>query len=305
MFKIFSPILLITAAGLVWGGAKGTLAAMAILVLLAMWGLRRWLYVTVPELETAVVYRINGGTFARFLGPGRHWLIPFVERLGESIPTSPGMVNGQCVNGETSGGIPLTIDWSLSYKLKPFQIPVDLRPKLARSLPRKAGTIARNHVNNCLRHIISQYSVAEVSRPGMLKRLEREMRQQASARLAKLGYEISRVMLGEMTMPPQVRTALVEVYEQQVRIQQEAQSLARLHQVVSQFSETEMARLMELERIYKLGQSEVTILYQAGVFPTPAPAMSTSEPNGSGRGYARQPNASFNFGVNPPNLRPD
>ena len=245
-----------------------TLSLLAIIF--AFWAVRRWWYVRVPELETAVIFHAGGQSFARFLAPGRHWIMPFTEKLGQSISTAAGSASGQCVQAETTGGIPLTIDWTLSYKLNPFRIPVENRPKLARTLPHKAGTIARNHVNNCIRHVIGDYPVEAISEPGMIKRLEREVRQLAAARLADLGFEISRVMLGPVEMPPQVRTALAEAYEQKLNIEHEAQSLARLHKVISQFSEADVQRLLELERIYKLGENGVTLFYTpAMAAPTP------------------------------------
>ena len=272
MFKTFLPIIMIFAVvGLIWGGAVTVVTAVTTLALFVVWAFRRWLYVNVPELETAVVYRTGSETFAQFLAPGRHWIMPFAEKLGESISIASASVNGQCAQAETTGGIPLTIDWTLSYKLNPFRIPAENRPKLARSLPRKAGTIARNHVNNCVRHVIGDYPVEALSQPGMIKRLEREVRQLAGARLADLGFEISRVMLGTIEMPPSVRAALTEAYGKQVRTEHEAQSLARLHQVVSQFSETDMERLLELERIYKLGENGVAMFYTPTKFTPPTP----------------------------------
>jgi hypothetical protein len=47
--------------------------------------------------------------------------------------------------------------------------------------------------------------------------------------------------------------------------------LARLQQVVSQFSEADMQRLMELERIHTLGQNGVTLVYPTAV-PQSEPA---------------------------------
>ncbi len=274
MFKTFLPVIIVFAAvGLIWGDAVGVVTAVFTLAIFAVWAVRRWVYVNVPELETAVVYRTDSETFAHFLAPGRHWIMPFAEKLGESISIASASVNGQCAQAETTGGIPLTIDWTLAYKLNPFRIPMENRPKLARSLPRKAATIARNHVNNCIRHVIGDYPVAALSQPGTIKRLEREVRQLAAARLADLGFEISRVMLGTIEMPPPVRAALTEAYGQQVRTEHEAQSLARLHQVVSQFSEADMQRLLELERIYKLGENGVAMFYTPSQFVPPTPAV--------------------------------
>jgi len=271
MFKTILPTMMIAVAGGLWGATGAVGAAVLALLLAAVWAARRWLYVTVPELETAVIYRTDSETFARFLAPGRHWIVPFMERVGTPISTASATVKGQCVNAETMGGIPLTLEWSLSYKLNPFRIPANNRPKLARTLPHKAGTAARNHVNNCIRHVIGDYPVAMLSEPGMVKRLEREVRQLAATRLADMGFEVSRVMLGAVEMPMQVRAALAESYEQKVRTEHEAQSLARLHQVVSQFSETDMQRLLELERIYKLGENGVTMIYPPVYPPTPSP----------------------------------
>lgn len=288
MFKTFLPIVIVLATvGLIWGDLVGQLTAGTTIAFLAVWAVRRWWYVNVPELETAVVFRTDSQTFARFLPPGRHWIMPFAEKLGDSISIASAAVSGQCADAETTGGIPLTIDWSLSYKLNPFRIPAGNRPKLARSLPRKAGTIARNHVNNCIRHAIGDYPVEALSEPGMIKRLEREVRQLTAGRLADLGFEISRVMLGPVAMPSQVRAALAEAYEQRVRTEHEAQSLARLHQVISQFSEVDVQRLLELERIYKLGENGVTLFYHPvqHVPPTPPPARNgrrRSQPTYSG-----------------------
>lgn len=274
MFKTFLPLMIIISTlGLVWGGAVGVATAVSLTALFTLWAVGRWFYVRVPELETAVLFRSDSQAFSRFLAPGRHWVMPFVERLGEGISTASATVNGQCVNAETTGGIPLTLDWSVAYKLNPFRIPSSSRPKLARSLPRKANTIARNHINNCIRHVVGDYPVEALSQPGMIKRLEREVRQLTAARLADLGFEISRVMLGAIEMPRPVRAALSEAYEQQLRTEHEAHSLARLHQVISQFSEADVQRLLELERIYKLGKNGVTMMYNPAQFVPPTPTM--------------------------------
>ncbi len=287
---ILSGGFLATAVAL--GGVPALILAISLLIgLWLIWGARRWAYVTVSEVETAVLFHAGSHNFSRFLGPGRHWALPFAERVSHTIPTAPGTVKGACVQAETSGGIPLTIEWSLSYKLNPFQIAAKSRPKLARSLPQKAATIATKHINHVLRHVLSEYSVADLSRPGAVKRLEREVRQQAMARLSSLGFEVSRLMLGAIEMPSSVRAALSAAYERQVRTEVEAASLARLHQVVSQFSETDMQRLMELERIYKLGQNGVTLLYPTAVSPPTQPA----NPN-NGRRFTdgrRRPSALF------------
>lgn len=223
----------------------------------------KWVIVHIYEMEVGVVYHRGNQAFARFLRPGRHWLIPFVERVGAVISTAPETVNGRCSGVQTSGGIIVDVDWSLSFHLDPFQIPAANRPKLARSLPRQAGSIATKHVNNCLRHVMGEYTIDQLCQPGAQKRLERQVRQLAAGRLAELGFKLSRVMVGAIEMPPQVKAALEAAYQRALQAENDARILARLQTVVNHFSDADMQRLMELERIHVLGQNGVTLLYAA------------------------------------------
>jgi hypothetical protein len=89
-----------------------------------------------------------------------------------------------------------------------------------------------------------------------------------ATRLAEAGFSFSRVMVGTIDMPRHVKAALEAAQERAVQIENEARSLARLHEVVSQFSEADMQRLMELERIHTLGQNGVTLMYPTAVHQT-------------------------------------
>lgn len=266
MFKLALPavfLALLTAAFL--AQASITVMAAALFPILMLWVLGRRAIVRIPEMEVGVAYNTADRAFTRFLAPGRHWLIPFIEQANFTISTAPETVNGRCLGVQTSGGIALDVEWSLSYNLNPFRIPAANRPKLARSLPRKASSIAAKHVNNCLRHVIGEYTVDQLCQPGMQKRLERQVRQLVAERLADLGFELTRVMIGAVAMPPQVKAALEAAHQHTLQAEHEAKALARLQMVVSQFSDADMERLMELERIHVLGQNGVTLLYAAAV----------------------------------------
>ncbi len=243
------------------GGNVMLLAAIAGVLFLV--GLTVWqnTAVFVPEMHTGVVYKHGGQEYARFLTPGDHFIKPFSEKLGALIPVDPGSVNGRCDSIQTIGGLPLSIDWTISYNLNPFRIAPDSRPKLARNLPSKSGKIVQKHANNILRHIISEYSIEALTQPGMQRKLERQVRQQVAERLAAAGFEISRVMIGAIDMPPQVTDALADALKRQLQAENEARALSRLQSVVSQFSENDMQRLIELERIHMLGQNGVTLMY--------------------------------------------
>jgi len=243
------------------GGTVMGLTAVTSLLLLISWMVWQQPAVFVPEMHTGVVYRHGGREYARFLTPGDHFIKPFVEKIGDLIPVDPGSVNGRCDNIQTIGGLPLSIEWTISYNLNPFRIAPENRPKLARNLPNKSGKIVQKHANNILRHIISEYSIEALTQPGIQRKLERQVRQQVAERLSGAGFEISRVMVGAIEMPPQVTNALADALKRQLQADNEARALSRLQSVVSQFSENDMQRLIELERIHMLGQNGVTLMY--------------------------------------------
>ena len=221
---------------------------------------RHWAYVRVPELEVGVVTRAGSQKFMRFLPPGGHWLLPFTEQAQSRIDLSPPTVKGKTAGLQTIGGLSLTIAWELAFSLDPLRVPARNQPKIARLLARKTAVTARNHLANSLHHIIGNYTIEQLTQPGVHQKLEEEVVRQAVRRLAPLGYDVSRVMIGAVDMPPHVKAALAAAHEQEMQTEVEARSLARLQKVISQFSDADMQRLIELERIHK-GQSGVLLPY--------------------------------------------
>lgn len=272
MVKIISVGLgLALTAGLVWGEAA--LMATAVLGLLAVvaWAYGRTAYICVPELSVGIVYNTRTRSFSRFLAAGHYWLLPFVEELTTTIDLTADSAHATAHEVITSSGIPVTITWSLSYNLNPFRIPAHKQAKLARSLPRKSAAMVAKHTDNALRHLVGSLTVDELWQPGAQRRLERELRQAVGERLADAGFEVVRVMIGAVEMPAPVQAALQSAQKRRLQTENEAQSLARLQQVVNQFSDSDMARLLELERIQALGQHGVALVYPAMASPSPAP----------------------------------
>jgi regulator of protease activity HflC (stomatin/prohibitin superfamily) len=265
MFKLFiSLTAIVMGAALVWGGIGLWITAVSLLSLLAFWAYNQYGFIQIPEMEVGVVFHKQRQAFAHFVPSGRHPFNPFTEQLSHTIPTGSGSANGRCLAIQTSGGISLDVEWSVNYDLDPFQIKPAAQPKLARNLPQKANSIVTKHLNNCLRHVIGEMTIDQLCEPGSTRRLERDVRQQLTARLAEAGFSFSRVMVGAIDMPRHVKAALEAVQERAVQTENEARSLARLQQVVSQFSEADMQRLMELERIHTLGQNGVTLVLPSG-----------------------------------------
>lgn len=264
MFKVMVFLTMgLFVAAFAWGGAILWATAVSTFIILAFWLYQRVGFLQIPEMEVGVIFNKRSQAFVRFVQAGRHPFNAFTEQLSHTIPTGSGSASGRATAVQTSGGIALDVEWSINFEMDPFQIKPSARPKLARNLPQKANSIVTKHLNNCLRHVIGEMTIDQVCEPGATRRLERAVRQQLTARLADAGFTFSRVMVGAIDMPKHVKAALEAVQERAVQTENEARALARLQQVVSQFSEADMQRLMELERIHTLGQNGVTMVYPA------------------------------------------
>lgn len=253
--------LLFMFAGWQWGVTAVLLLTLPLCLLAAWWVLAVWGHVQIPELEVGIVYNTRKKQFARFLPSGRHRLAPFVEQVQATIPLTSGSASDRTSGVQTSGGIALNVTWTVSYTLNPFRIAADKQAKLARSLPTKAASVVTKHMGNCLQHVLGDYTVEQLVRSGSHKRLERELRQCLAERLADSGFEVSRVMIGAIDLPAPVRKALEAAEERRLQTENEVQALSRLQQVISRFSDAEVQRLLELERIHALGQHGVALYY--------------------------------------------
>lgn len=272
----FATSLLFVWVGWQWGLTAVLLLTLPLCLLAAYWTVAVWGHVQIPELEAGVVYNPYKKQFVRFLPSGRHRLTPFAEQVQATIPLTTGSASDRTGGVQTSGGIALDVTWTVSYSLNPFRIAADKQAKLARSLPTKAATVLTNHMANCLQHVLGDYTVEQLVQPGSHKRLERELRQCLAERLADSGFEVVRVMIGAIEMPAPVRKALEAAEERRLQTENEVQALSRLQQVMSRFSDAEVQRLLELERIHVLGQHGVALYYpgmmedKTAVFPLPS-----------------------------------
>lgn len=269
MFKLFMGVTAgVVGGAVIFGGALLWGTAVSLISFLAFWAYSRFGFLQVPEMQVGVVFNKRQQAFSRFVPSGRHPFNPLTERFSHTIPTGSGSANGRCLAAQTNGGIALDVEWSVNFDIDPFKIKASARPKLARNLPKKANSIVSKHLNNCLRHVIGEMTIEQVCEPGATRRLERAVRQQLASRLSEAGFSFSRVMIGAIEMPQHVKAALEAAQERAVKAENEARALSRLQEVVSQFSETDMQRLMELERIHTLGQNGVTMMYPTAVHPT-------------------------------------
>lgn len=250
-------------AGTIWGWLGFALVVTLIVLGTIAYFAEKQGKITIPELHVGVVFEKKGEKFARFLEPGTHWINPVKEMVVDFIPTSGQTANAKIKGVQVIGGLPVEVEWTAVYTLEPLRLAQEIRPKMARALPKKSAGIAQQHINNCLHHIIGDCTIEQLCEPGIHRKLERLIRQEAITRLEGLGYNINRIMIDAIHMPKQVLAALETAHEREMQAQNEIRALERLQKVVSQFSEADMQRLLELERINKMGQHGVAM-----VFPT-------------------------------------
>ncbi len=258
----------------------GIVAALVFLLSLSMI-IARVALVRVPELSVAVVYNRESAAFSRLLPGGRHWLRPFVEQVQAVIPLGAETAMSAC-QAYTSGGVALTVRWQATFQIEPLSLSRDLQAKLALKLARKSRLMVQSHVNNCLQLVLSHYTIADLFAGGGRGRLERAVRQAAAEQLTPLGLAVQRVTIQEMELPAQVQSTLAAAHERAVQTESEALALAHLQKVISQFSDSDMQRLAELERLRVLGQHGVSLVYPlTAMMPAasaPAPALPITSP---------------------------
>ena len=250
-------------AGGMWGWIGGILVLGAAAVGTAAFYLQKMGKVTIPELSMGTVYERKSERFVRFLAPGTHWVNPATEILGERISTSAQSASAHTKGIQAIGGLPLEVEWALTYSLEPDKLTAEMSPKMARALPTKSAAMAKQHLNNCLHHVIGDYTIEQLCQPGIHRKLEREVRQLARTRLEPMGYNVIRVMVEAVHMPKHVMQALEEAHGREMQAENEARALERLQRVVSQFSKDDMERLMELERIHMMGKHGIPVMYPA------------------------------------------
>jgi hypothetical protein len=239
-------------------------SASAIVLVLAGLGLLGWLanayiWVRVPALEAALVFNAETKAFVRYLYPGRHFLFFPWERIEERLSLTASSVRGKCTQAQTNGGITVTVNWSLTYIVNPDWVDWDLWPRLAHALPHYANQMARNHGNNCVARMVSELPVEALTDAGARGRMERQLRDRIGERVRPFGLQLFRVMLLGIELPVQVQATLEAAHERVVHANSEAQALERLHRAVSQFSDAEMAWLIQLEQVHALGQNGVSL----------------------------------------------
>ena len=219
---------------------------------------RRASLVVIGEMEVGTVFSRRTGNFLRFLRPGFHRIDPYREREGDRIYLGSQSASGTCDELRTKEGIPLSIEYNVSFSVDPDDVLPAIRYKMARALPKAAPNMIAGRVKHILRHLVEQKSIYELYQAGALKKLEAEVRAEVSSSSKAIGVgELggSDVKLGPIRMPAQLEKALKMDYERKLQTATSIEALERLHAVVSKFEERDMERLWELEQLRVLEKS--------------------------------------------------
>ncbi|MBE2221106.1 MAG: SPFH domain-containing protein [Anaerolineae bacterium] len=229
-----------------------------ILALLSMF-VDRFVYIRVGEMETAVVFNRETRAFSRFLLPGRHLLKFPLERVTATLSTAPTTANGRCKNAQTQEGVSVDLAFSITYELFPGEAEAAIRPRMARFLPSGTTSLVRSHAVNCVAQVVNHKTVETLCQSGVRTRLERELRDAVQERLRPFGISVYRVMVTSVDLPLQVKTSLEEAHERLVYAKSEACALEQLHLALSQFSDADVDRLLQLRQLREMGQNGVTV----------------------------------------------
>lgn len=219
----------------------------------------RFVWIRVPEMKAAVVFNVERQAFIGFLPAGRHLLFFPLEQVRDFISIDLNAVRGLRSRTLTSDGITITMSWSLTYRFDPFDIPMHIRPTLARLLPQRGDRLLQSQVNHCLNLIVSDLAARTIYQEGGRERLEQRLDEVIRRRLDIFGVEVFRIMLTAIEFPPQVQANLETAHERELFAASEARALVQLQTAVSRFTESDMQRLLQLEQLHVLGQNGVAL----------------------------------------------
>ncbi len=156
--------------------------------------------------EDTVAVTINKDGFVkRVLPAGRHLLHMF-ESVNITLETKTKLVVGQAGAIASKDGIPMNINWSGLYSLRPDSISENFSQKL-RGLPQAEKAITRN-IDIGLRKLVGSYAIPDLFNPATREQLERRLAQTVVDRLKPAGIAFKSLNLQAIELPREVTEAL-------------------------------------------------------------------------------------------------
>ena len=291
-FSLVAATALLLSIYQIWGWSGPVWLLAVIIGLLVVNFVKSLLFVHINEMEFGVVF-FHNGNFSRFLDFGHgpfekyHFINPFTEHLESKI--TRGSQNARATTKlRTRDGIPVEISWVVSFKIDTKNIWDFIDYKMARALPKSAEKLVAGKAVQSLRHIVEQKYVAELYGVDAAKILERELCDQVNARLQLRhketlsengvpaipppeGRDITGlgpdaipwrdVHVTAVEMPPTVEKALEQDHERKLQTKTTLAALESLREVVGKYSDKDMERLAELERLRILDGNDGSLAY--------------------------------------------
>jgi len=124
---------------------------------LAIWALRQWLFVLVPEQSVAVVFNRERQSLAYLLWPGRHLIVPGLQSVVKLLDTGPMTVSDTTLRVHSADGIPHDVKWILAFQLAPENIATDKLPGVVRLLMQAPHQVACVQTTDCLRLVFGRF----------------------------------------------------------------------------------------------------------------------------------------------------
>lgn len=250
----------------------------------------------VDEMEVGVVFNRFNNSFTRFvIGPepdatrqyntyhtpnwipfGRtllavndpHYVrLKWFEEVRSRISKKSQTAKGKLENLRTVEGIPVTIEWKVSYTVDVSLITPKIRHKMARALPESSEKMIAGKAGQALKHLIELRTIQSLYGLGALHALEQELCQRLDRQLTQpvnLGFEPLKskdISLGPIVVPKEVEKALELAHQRQIQAETAAGALIRLQQAIGSFSQRDMKHLAELERLRILDGKETKSLF--------------------------------------------
>ncbi|MCA9962264.1 MAG: SPFH domain-containing protein [Anaerolineales bacterium] len=206
----------------------------------------KYAVVHLNELEVGVVFD-RWGNFSRFLDSGRHFINPFLERMTAKMTKGTRDATGTTSMIRTKEGVPVTVTWSVSFRIEYQRIPDNIKYKMARALPKNAEKMVGGKALRALRHNIERKGIAELHSDKAIQTLEAELCQEIFENCKAYGLvEIppQDVKIGPIVMPEHVEKAIEAAYERKLTVE----GMNALREVLDSFNDDHMERLNTLER---------------------------------------------------------
>ncbi len=209
--------------------------------------------------------------------------------------------SGTATNVRTREGIPITIPWTVSFRIEVWRIKPGTDYKMARALPANADKMVGGRMMQILQHVVGQKSIQELYATlgdnSAIQQLENEVRVQLLTRARAIGITGvagNDLKIGPIELPGKIETTLRDAHQRLIYADTLAHALQRVQQAIHSFSPDDMERLTELERLRIIDEKTHTIaMSEAFVSARKQKTMTVYDEmgkNGNGNGHAAAEN---------------